>query len=1226
MGGNQHTAVGRRAFDEYQRTGRLEKLEAAVAAFQDAVAATPPGDPNLAGRLSNLGGALLTRFELAGDAADLDAAIDAGRRAVDITPPGHPNLAGRLSNLGGSLRARFKRSGDPGDLDAAIDAVRRAADLTPPGHPNLAEILSNLGGSLRTRFERSGDPGDLDAAIDAGRRAVEITPPGHPNLAGILSNLGGSLRTRFERSGDPGDLDAAIDAGWRAVELSRPGHPDFAARLSGLGISLYARFERAGNTTVLDAAIDACQRAVDLTPPGHPDLATFLSNLGAALHDRFERSGNTTDLDAAIDACQRAVDLTPPGHPSIAARLSNLGGSMGSQYERTADAADLDAAIDACQRAADLTPPGHPDLAMYLSNLSGPLRIRFERSGNTADLEAAIDACRRAANLCLPGDPKLAAILSELGNSLRTRFGRAGDAADLDAAIDAGRRAVEIIPPGNPNLARYLTNVAASLGTRFERAKDAADLDAAIDAARRAVEITPPGHPDLAVSLSNLGNLLRTRFERARYAADLDAAIDAARRAVEITPPGHPELAMFLSNLGVCLLTRFERTGDDADLDAAIDATRRAADLTPPGHPDLALYLSNLSLAIHARFERAGDAADLDAAIGACQRAADLTPPGHPNLTVYLGSLGSCLRTRFELAGDTTDLDTAIDCWRQASQASTGTAAIRLSTARLWGSVAADAKRPREAAEGYAVAVGLLPTVAWHGLDRATREEQLAQWAGLAADAAASAIIDRRPDLAVELLEQGRSVLWTQALNMRNDLTRLPPSASGLARRLENIRVILDSPLPVISPTLPEQAAGSGPDAGRTRQLQDAVELRMRKAREWDEVLNQIRALPGLEHFLAALPYPSLTADLHAACVDGSVVIVNASRHGCHALIVDPGNEQPRVVDLPDLSLDSAVSHANEMLRGLAGAADSGRPFLDREKTRHALLDVLDWLWDVVAEPVLTELRRTSSPATGSPWPRVWWCPTGPLAVLPIHAAGHHPRLRAATGSADCVSDRVISSYTPIIGALTRASRPAPGVPVRQLTVGVAAPGLPPLHEIPAELEVLASHFPPGADNRQLAGPQATRAGVLTAMTGHSWVHLACHAGQQHADPSRSGFALFDGQLTIAELIAQPDQHRDLAFLSACQTATGSVHHLDEAIHLAAAMQFLGYRHVIATMWTIADPPAPHVADAFYAALKLDGQLGPSRAAEALHNAVRALRQADPANPQLWAPYIHLGN
>jgi hypothetical protein len=50
----------------------------------------------------------------------------------------------------------------------------------------------------------------------------------------------------------------------------------------------------------------------------------------------------------------------------------------------------------------------------------------------------------------------------------------------------------------------------------------------------------------------------------------------------------------------------------------------------------------------------------------------------------------------------------------------------------------------------------------------------------------------------------------------------------------------------------------------------------------------------------------------------------------------------------------------------------------------------------------------------------------------------------------------------------------------------------------------------------------------------------------------------------------------------------GSVRHLDEALHLAA-MQYLGYRHVIATIWTINDSLAPQVADAIYTELTRDG-------------------------------------
>jgi CHAT domain-containing protein len=148
---------------------------------------------------------------------------------------------------------------------------------------------------------------------------------------------------------------------------------------------------------------------------------------------------------------------------------------------------------------------------------------------------------------------------------------------------------------------------------------------------------------------------------------------------------------------------------------------------------------------------------------------------------------------------------------------------------------------------------------------------------------------------------------------------------------------------------------------------------------------------------------------------------------------------------------------------------------------------------------------------------------------------------------------------------------------------------------------------------------------VLTAIATHYWAHLACHASQEHDDPAHSGFALWDGALTITDLAGLPTQRRDLAFLSACQTATGGVRHLDEAIHLSAAMQFLGYRHVIATMWTIADSPAPHVAGSVYGTLTQGGGPDSSRSAEALHQAIHSLRRIAPTNPLLWAPYIHLG-
>jgi len=45
-------------------------------------------------------------------------------------------------------------------------------------------------------------------------------------------------------------------------------------------------------------------------------------------------------------------------------------------------------------------------------------------------------------------------------------------------------------------------------------------------------------------------------------------------------------------------------------------------------------------------------------------------------------------------------------------------------------------------------------------------------------------------------------------------------------------------------------------------------------------------------------------------------------------------------------------------------------------------------------------------------------------------------------------------------------------------------------------------------------------------------------------------------------------------YISACHTTVGDKESLDEAIHLASAMQFAGFRSVIETMWAVDEEDA----------------------------------------------------
>jgi CHAT domain-containing protein len=72
-------------------------------------------------------------------------------------------------------------------------------------------------------------------------------------------------------------------------------------------------------------------------------------------------------------------------------------------------------------------------------------------------------------------------------------------------------------------------------------------------------------------------------------------------------------------------------------------------------------------------------------------------------------------------------------------------------------------------------------------------------------------------------------------------------------------------------------------------------------------------------------------------------------------------------------------------------------------------------------------------------------------------------------------------------------------------------------------------------------------------------------------------------------------------------------------------MQFLGYQHVIASLWAIDDRPASAIANSVYSTLTASGTPDPANAAVALHRATHELRSTCPGEPVLWAQYIHLG-
>ena len=253
--------------------------------------------------------------------------------------------------------------------------------------------------------------------------------------------------------------------------------------------------------------------------------------------------------------------------------------------------------------------------------------------------------------------------------------------------------------------------------------------------------------------------------------------------------------------------------------------------------------------------------------------------------------------------------------------------------------------------------------------------------------------------------------------------------------------------------------------------------------------------------------------------------------------------------------------------------------------------------------------------------PHITWCATGPLSFLPLHAAGSYDRPQVK------LSDFAISSYTPSLSALLSSTTLTPCTHSRVLLVGQeATPGHSRLPGTKEELARISSYVQGPLHMLQLDGWHATTSDVLAAMEQHDWVHLACHAHQNVRDPTESGFFLHDGVLSLASITQKEFKDKGLAFLSACQTATGDERIPDESVHLASGMLMAGYPSVIGTMWSVRDSDAPRVADKVYGQLLKDGRMNYKDAAKALHVAVGGLREKIGEKEFVrWVPYIHLG-
>ena len=1171
-------------FGEYQRTGDQPSLVRAVRVFRAALAeAVRVGVPDIAGYHNNLGYALRQLAVATGDAAAQAEAVSCLQGAVAASGDDDPDRTAYVCSLSSALRELYGYTGDAELLRTAVRMATAATESTGL-EPSLATQYAVLAGALGDLYEHTADVAVLTEVIAAYRAAASYAELlDDTGLAAHWNSLGSWLRERYQRTGDLDALTEGVRFSRQAVAATA-GDTHLGYQ-SNLGDALRLVFERTGDTDALTEAVAADRMAVAGTWPGHPDLPRRATHLAGALTCRYERTGEIGALAEAITAARQAVAAAPPDDAERGGYLNNLQGVLDLEWQRTGDLATLTESVRVAREAVTAAPLEHHLRATCLTALASATGELYDRTGDDQLLAESVQASRDALAAIPAGDPDHGRFLQNLGLALHELFGRTGDTHALEEAVRVIRQAIAATPADDPAWPRRLASLSSLLDDLAERTGDAGPLTEAVEAARAAVAAVPLDHPGRTGLLDNLGSALTSLFLRSRNSAVLAEAVRVREEALTGTPDGHVDRIARLVNLASSVQTLANRVGDPG---AAVDAAlllREALDALPEDHPARALCLRNLARVYRALYRRFQDHEYLEDAMTCATESLAATPADHADHASRLATVGALLLDQWYADQDQASLAEALRLTRQAVAATALDDPAYADYLNQLGWALLERHRAAAQAGGDATAVAQ----AWqcfHDVGAYPAASVGLRIAAYRRAAELAAVVGRTPQQALACIEAAVDLLPGV----------LPDQLDRADQEYEISSVTY----------LAAHAAEAAVTAGRPDR---AVELLERTRGVL--AAGELNRAAGHDH-----DRPLTIRDLGMMATAGPVVYVYDGVTRCDALILTGAQDPADAVRLVPLAVtETEVGEQTERLLALVGSEPAnGVPGPDDPAAQAEILAVLDWLRNRVTGPVLAALGQDGRPADASGWPRIWWCPVGVFAFLPLHAA--------------CL-DEVISSYVTTVRGLRYArSQPTPAADAVSAPLVVAAPDAPDAPPLPgADLEasVIAKVFP-----RALRLERPTRKEVLAALPDHPVAHFACHGGVDVDEPSRSQLVLYDhadAPLTVADISALR-LAGGLAFLSACETALTPAKLANEAVHITGAFQLAGYQHVVGTLWPVGDLSAVRLARDFYAALAVPGSLGTvdlSRAAVALHHATRRLRDRYPDSPTTWAGHIHTG-
>ncbi|KAI9451569.1 CHAT domain-containing protein [Lactarius psammicola] len=478
----------------------------------------------------------------------------------------------------------------------------------------------------------------------------------------------------------------------------------------------------------------------------------------------------------------------------------------------------------------------------------------------------------------------------------------------------------------------------------------------------------------------------------------------------------------------------------------------------------------------------------------------------------------------------------------------------------------------------------------------------------------------RQVEGAIEILERGRALLWSEMRHLRTSVDQLLQAHPLLAHKFAAVNRDLEELTKSIPPSHQLSMDDGGAEDLRAVDPFSRLLLKQRRLlKERERLISQIQVLPGFDNFLTSPPFDAL----RSAASRGPVIIINHSKWRSDILIL-LHNTPPSLIPTSASFYRRASRLKNKLL------ASRDKYGLDSGHYDQTLAFVLAKLYRLVGKPVIDRLRELKVPEQS----RIWWCPTSVFCSLPLHAMGPIP---SDDGEKRYFLDLYVCSYTPTVSALIQSRNHDFGLRSSDLErpslLLVAQPN-PSLPTVKGEIQVI-QNLRDNTDTEvtSLISEAATPSAVINGFRHHQFVHFACHGTLEAGNPFEAGFELYgDERLTLLEIVRSHLPTAEFAFLSACHTAEvteGSI--VDEVLHLAAAVQYCGFRSVVGTMWAMVDEDGRDLAEHFYKALfsttsrREQGIPYHERSAKALRFAVKKLRRKKRITLERWINFVHYG-